>query len=131
MIPDLRLDRRFAERPSPREILRNPFRFGPETPAAPPEPPAEGSPPPPPERIETAVSNTPGAAGIPLRLIGIVQVGATAGRVAVLTDERDVHHGRAGDTVEGRYRIVSTGETSVELEDLTSGVCKTLRLSGS
>lgn len=136
-IPDLRLERLFAERPPPREIRRNPFRFGPAAPQEGPESPASGSPsPPPPERTATAAPNAPGAAGapppagIPLRLIGIVEVGAAEGRVAVLTDDRDVHHGRAGDTVEGRYRIVSTGEASVELEDLADGARMTLRLSG-
>jgi len=58
-------------------------------------------------------------------------VGATAGPVAVLTDETLVHHGRAGDTVEGRYRVFSTGEASVELEDLMSGARITLMLNGS
>ncbi|MYD71135.1 MAG: hypothetical protein F4W89_10395 [Acidobacteria bacterium] len=135
-IPDLRLERLFAERPPPREIHRNPFRFGPATPPEGPEPPAGGSPPPLPEPAATAAPNAPGAAsaprpvGIPLRLIGIVEVGAATGPVAVLTDDRSVHHGRAGDTIEGRYRIISTDEASVELEDLTTGARMTLRLSG-
>ena len=142
-IPDLRLERLFAERPPPRDIRRNPFRFGPATPPEGPEPPASRSPsPPPPERTAAAAPdatiapNAPGAAsaphpaGISLRLIGIVEVGAAEGPVAVLTDDRDVHHGRAGDTVEGRYRIVSMGEASVELEDLAGGARTTLRLSG-
>lgn len=137
VIPDLRLERLFAERPPPREVRRNPFRFGAAAPTEGSDPPAGGSPPPLREPAATAATNTPVAAsaprsaGIPLQLIGIVEVGATSGRVAVLTDERDVHHGRAGDTIEGRYRIVSISEASAELEDLAGGARMTLRLSGS
>ena len=142
VFPDLRLDRLFAERPTPAIGRRNPFRFGPAPPTstrptptgvtalAPPDAPVGRPPLPPSERTGTAAPDAPGAEGLPLRLIGIVEVGATTGRVAVLTDERGVYHGRAGDTVEGRYRLVAIGETSVELEDLTRGARLTLRLSG-
>ena len=131
IIPDLRLERLFAKRPLPRVGLRNPFRFGPASSPARPEPAVGGSPVPLPERTKRAAPNPPSPTDIPLRLIGIVQVGVAAGPVAVLTDAMVVHHGRAGDTVEGRYRIVSTGETSVDLEDLASGARMKLRLSGS
>ena len=47
----------------------------------------------------------------------------------MVTDEHGVYHGRAGDAIEGRYRIVSIGETSIEVEDLTRGVRMTLSLS--
>ena len=135
VIPELRLERLVAERPPPRESRRNPFQFG-AAPQARPEPPVGESPLPSSEPAATATpdapdaASAPGTAGISLRLIGIVEVGAAAGRVAVLASDGGVHHGRVGDTTEGRYRIVSTGETSVELEDLTSGARTTLRLSG-
>ena len=130
VFPDLRLDRLFAERPRPTIGQRNPFRFGPATQTTTRRTPTDVTPLPPAERTGTAAPDAPGAEGIPLRLIGIVEAGATAGRVAVLTDERGVYHGRAGDAVEGRYRIVAIGETAVELEDLTRGARLTLRLSG-
>ena len=141
-LSDLRLDPLFAERPRPPGNVHNPFRFGPATertlPATPadvipliPAEPAAGEPPSrPSDGTATAASNAPVAAAASLRLIGVVEAGGSAGRVAVLTDERGVYHGRAGDAVEGRYRIVAVTQTTVELEDLTRGARLTLRLSG-
>ena len=140
-LPALRLDPLFAERPPLHQDPRNPFRFGPageETarrspsqvvPPGAPEPPS-GGPSLPLAEPTAAAPDAPGGTPAPLRLIGVVEARESAGRVAVLTDERGVYHGRAGDAVEGRYRIVAIDETSVELEDLARGVRMTLRLSG-
>ena len=40
-----------------------------------------------------------------------------------------MYHGAVGYAVEGRYRILSIDEASVELEDLTQGERLTLELS--
>jgi hypothetical protein len=67
---------------------------------------------------------------IPLKFIGIVEARETAGKLAVLSDGRFVFHGREGDIVEGRYRIVSIGVESIVLEYVGGGGRQTIRLSG-
>lgn len=125
---DVRLDALEAQRAEPTEGGRNPFRFearraprnaGSGTPAGEPvyKPPATPAGPPPP-------------APIPLKFIGIVEAEAV-GRVAALSDGRNVFHGRPGDIIEGRYRIVRIGTESIVLEYVDTGVQQTIRLSGS
>jgi hypothetical protein len=117
-------------RPEPITEQRDPFVFGvsrelpvppqagggpegvatPDTPEGPPEPP-----PPPP---------------IPYRFIGVLDAPGT-GQVAVLSDGRFVYHGREGDIIDGRYRLVSVTDSSVQLEYLDGRGRQTLRLSGS
>jgi hypothetical protein len=53
------------------------------------------------------------------------------GRVAVLSDGRSVYHGREGEVIEGRYRIVRIGEESIQMEHLDGRGRQTIRLSGS
>jgi hypothetical protein len=123
---DVKLEALTAERQRPGDIERNPFRMeararrpapGSERPApppstAPPIPPAPTGPPP-----------------IPLKFTGIIESGR-AGRIAALTDCKNVYQGRVGDIIEGRYRIVRIGVESIVLEYVDSGVQQTIRLSG-
>jgi hypothetical protein len=51
--------------------------------------------------------------------------------VAVLSDGRFVYHGREGDIIDGRYRLVSVSPSSVQMEYLDGRGRQTLRLSGS
>ena len=139
---DLRLDTRFSIRPRPPVIARNPFRFEPapvESASRPPAdvtallapagPPAGSPPSAPTDQVGTADPDAVGTAGDALRLIGLVEAHGRTGRVAVVTDEHGVYHGQAGNAIEGRYRIVSIEERSIEVEDLTRGVRMTLSLS--
>ncbi len=122
-----------TERPEPEESSRNPFRFKPK-PAPPPsaavikeqqqaaaaaEQAARGpvEPPPPPR--------------IPLKYIGEMADPVNAGRrVAILSDARGVYHGREGEVVEGRYRIVKIGVESIELTYLDGRGRQTIRQTG-
>ena len=61
-------------------------------------------------------------------MIGLVEA-ETAGLIAVLTDGTAVFYGRAGDIVEGQYRVLSVEPTSVELESLSDGRRQLIRLS--
>ena len=117
-----------GRRPSDPRAGRRQTRPAPVAPAGPPAgpPPAR-----PADRVGTDDPDPVGVAGAPLRLIGLVEAHGRAGRVAVVTDERGVYHGLAGDAIEGRYRIVSIDETSIEVEDLTRGARMTLSLSES
>ncbi|HSL24538.1 MAG TPA: hypothetical protein VK886_23580 [Vicinamibacterales bacterium] len=129
---DVKLEALTSKGTEPEAIERNPFRFErrrsaqpdpddapprvvrppvtePVVPAAPPAPP-----PPPP---------------IPLKFIGIIESPA-AGRVAALSDGKRVFHGRAGQIIDGRYRIVRIGVESIVLEYVDGGPPQTIRLSG-
>lgn len=125
------LDRLASARPAPEASGRDPFRTGaadggpqagngassqavpvPETPAVP-----VGPPPPPP------------VPPIAVKFIGIV-ARQDVGRVAVLSDGRNVYYGREGEIVDGRWRIVRIGEESIQIEHADGRGRQTLRLTG-
>ena len=68
---------------------------------------------------------------IPLRFIGLVQKQGDPTKIAVLSDSHGVYHGREGDIIEGRYRILRVGNESVELVYLDGRGRQVLRLSGA
>jgi len=129
--PDVHLEALQQPRPKPGEVDRNLFRFkskpapappptaGPVTRVAEPSaPPAPAGPPPP---------STP---TIPYKFIGVLEVPGQAQRVAILSDPRGVYHGREGDIIEGRYRILKIGVESVEMAGVDGQGRQTIRLSG-
>ena len=61
---------------------------------------------------------------------GIVTGVGRAGKIAVLSDGRNVMSGREGGEIDGRYRIVRIGEESIQLEYLDGRGRQTIRLSG-
>lgn len=130
---DVRIDALNASHEGPRAIERNPFRF--EARRRVEEPEGEGSPaarrPAPPQpQPEPVPSGPPPPPPIPLKFIGIIE-SPTAGRVAALSDGNRVFQGRAGDIIEGRYRIVRIGAESIVMEYADgSGTQQTIRLSG-
>lgn len=65
---------------------------------------------------------------IPLRLIGLIEVGEGGPKVAVLTDGRDVYYGKDGEIIDGRYRIVRIGTETVEMTYVDGRGRETLRL---
>ena len=84
------------------------------TPVAPPAP--TGPPPPPP---------------IPLKFIGVVEM-ANGLKVAVLSqgEGRAPMHGKEGDIIDGRYRILKIGAESIEMAHLDGRGRQTIRLTG-
>lgn len=122
---DVRLEALNAGRERPGEIERNPFRM--EAPRTQAPPVAGDSRPRPP--VEVAPPAPSGPPPIPLKFTGIIE-SKTAGRIAALTDCKNVFQGREGDIIEGRYRIVRIGVESIVLEDVTTGSEQTIRLSG-
>ncbi len=125
--PDVRLEALEAERAEPGDSRRNLFRFQPKAPPPPPPPlpgaggqrPAEGrGGPPPPPAVEP----------IPLRFIGFVK--DDQGTLAALVDDRGaVHHGREGDTIEGRWTITRVGVESIEMTRVDGTGRQTIPLS--
>jgi hypothetical protein len=118
------------DRGEPAAATRNPFRFerrstaaakppeaAPVFAPATPEPPVPAGPPPPPP--------------IPLKFIGVVEKGDGA-RWAVLSvgDGRAPLHGKEGDIIDGRYRILKIGTESIDLVYLDGRGRQTIRLTG-
>ena len=138
---DLEALDRVVGRAAPVDV-RNPFRFGVVSESEAPAGRSENG-----GRIPAAgVSRAPAAAvsharssaleppvpALPaLRVIGVVESVGGAGAVAVVTDGRDISHGRVGAVVGGRYRIVSIDEVSVVLLQLPAGARQVLRRPGS
>jgi len=124
------LDRLKGDRPSPEAAGRDPFRSGPmatsggstpampATPTPPPVPVNPGPPPPP-----------PGPPPIAVKFIGMVSR-KNVGKVAILSDGKNVYYGREGDIVDGRWRIVSIGEESLQIEYVDGRGRQTVRLTG-
>jgi hypothetical protein len=52
------------------------------------------------------------------------------GKIAVLSDGRNVFHGREGEVIEGRYRILRIGVESVDLAYLDGRGRQTIRQTG-
>ena len=126
VVPDVRVDALKAKPPSPVDVGRNPFRVQPKpvpqpvlSPAARAAAAAAAAVPPPP----------PPPPPITLKLIGLVDAPGGAGKIAVLSDGRDVYYGREGEIIDGRYRIVRIGAESVELSYLDGRGARTIPLS--
>ena len=58
----------------------------------------------------------------------MVQATAQSQTYAVLRDDRGVYHGREGDIIEGRYRILRIGQESIELAYVDGQGRQTIRL---
>ncbi len=127
--PEVRLDEVVPAHSGPVETGRNPFRFGSRFPVTPPGP---GPVDPDPESLAGGPfpDTVTLSEAIRLQFIGIVEAPDSVGTVAVLSDGRSVYHGRQGDIIEGRYRIVRIDVESIEIEVLDGGRRRTLRLSG-
>ena len=132
---ELRLDALAAPRPQRRVGERNPFQFagrGAADAAAAGAAPAAGQP-----HAPGAVPDRPAApAGggetpSPLRFIALADAPRSAGLIAVLSDGDTVFHGRVGDTIDGRYRIMSIGTDSAEIALLETGERQVLHRDGT
>ncbi|HEY7789721.1 MAG TPA: hypothetical protein VIC33_04355 [Vicinamibacterales bacterium] len=130
-VPNVGLNALKDSRPEPLAGGRNLFQFGAAPAAVRPAGgrPGAGSP-----RSATAGAvappRPPMAPAIPLKFIGIVEAPGPLGRLAVLSDGRDVYHGHEGDIIEGRYRIVRIGIESIEMAHLDGSGRQMIRLTG-
>lgn len=136
---DVTLERLEARTPEPEEGGRSPFRFGAATPVAP--APGESGPGAYPNAPTTVAPVMPSAPTgpppppppppIPFKFIGVVSSASTGGKVAVLSDGKFVYHGREGDIIDGRFRVVHIGEESIQMEYFDGRGRQTIRLTGS
>jgi hypothetical protein len=132
-VPDVNLEALNQPRPANEGGRRNPFRF-----YVPPPPP------PPPDSVPTVVSKPPpvlpeapvipppppGPPPITLKFIGIMEGVPGVGKVAAFSDCRSTMHGREGDIIDGRYRLVRIGVESVVMEYVDGRGRTTIRMSG-
>ena len=70
----------------------------------------------------------PSVPPIALKFIGIVEATEHSQTIAVLSDGRGVYHGREGDIIEGRYRILRIGAESIEMAYVDGRGRQTIRL---
>ena len=128
-VAPVKLDALTAGRREPSEGVRNPFRFQPRAVPAPRtvEPPAANATPAP--LRPSMPSGPPPPPPIPLKFIGILER-ANGVKWAVLSDGKVTMHGKDGDIVDGRYKIVKIGTESIELTYLDGRGRQVVRLTG-
>ena len=128
-VAPVKLDKLTGERQGPSERERNPFRYQPKAPPPPPKPVAV----PTPEVTEApkppVPTGPPPPPPIPLKFIGILER-ANGEKWAVLSDGKVTMHGRDGDIVDGRYKIVKIGAESIELTYADGRGRQVVRLTG-
>ena len=66
---------------------------------------------------------------ITYKFIGVVETPGQQ-KYGVLSDGRNVFHGREGDIIEGRFRILKIGAESIEMAYLDGRGRQTIRLTG-
>jgi hypothetical protein len=111
--------------PEPAEGNRNPFRFQPK--AAPPVARETLRPAPQlPQSVEPA--QPAGPPPIALKFFGMFD--GRPGKIAALSDGRDVFYGREGEIIDGRYRIVKIGVESIVMEYANGTGRRTIPLRG-
>jgi hypothetical protein len=130
-VAPVKLESLAGERHAPSDAPRNPFRYQPR--AVPPPPPPASTPPPAAVTEAPRPVTPPGpppAPPIALKFIGLVER-ANGVKYAVLSDGKGVvMHGREGDIVDGRYRIVKIGTESIELTHADGRGRQVVRLTG-
>jgi hypothetical protein len=137
-VEEVHLAKLQEKEPEPIDGHRNPFTFGPDPKVVKQQAEAAAerskqqaiaaaTPPPP---VSTGPPAPPPPPPITLKFFGVVTGPGRVGKVAALGDGKFVYHGREGEIVEGRYRIVKIGEESIQLEYVDGRGRQTIRLSG-
>jgi hypothetical protein len=127
------LDALSQDRPEPEENSRNPFRFkqAPAPTPPPPTTPVSRGATPPSLMVPDGPPQPPPPPPITLKYIGeVADAAKPGGKIAVLTDGRNVYHGREGEVIEGRYRILKIGVESVDVAYLDGRGRRTIRQTG-
>jgi hypothetical protein len=131
-VPWIQLDRLKSPNPSVPLGKRNIFTYGPTAPPPTP-PPVVDTPAPqmvPPTLEPGGAPPTPAAPPLTLKFMGIAQPDGGGKIALLLTEQKEILHGREGDTLAGRYRILKIGLESVEIEEVTTGQKQTIRIGG-
>lgn len=128
------LGRLSEDRPAPEEGGRDPFRNGASASAGPGGGGSTAAPPPVVSGPLTPSAPVPPPSPPPLPPISVKFIGVVSrrdiGKVAVLSDGKNVYYGREGEIVDGRWRIVAIGEESLQIEYADGRGRQTVRLTG-
>jgi hypothetical protein len=128
-VAPVKLDVLSRKSEEPGTAQRNPFRYQPKAAPPPPRitvpPPSEAPKPAPP----SPPPGPPPLPPIPLKFIGVVER-ANGVKWAVLSDGKVTLHGKDGDSIDGRYRIVKIGVESIEMTYLDGRGRQVIRLTG-
>jgi len=127
-VAPVKLDALGGERQQPSDTERNPFRYRPK-PVPPPRPVEVPTPTMTEAPRPTVPTGPPPLPPIPLKFIGVL-TRANGEQWAVLSDGKVTMHGRDGDIVDGRYRIVKIGAESIELTYADGRGRQVVRLTG-
>jgi hypothetical protein len=129
--PEVHLYELDERRPEPIARERDLFRFKPK-PAPPPPPAVAPASRPPSTPVPTGPPPPPPLPPIGYKFIGLVETPVQASKIAILSDkDHNVFHGREGDIIEGRFRILRIGAESIEMAYLDGRGRQTIRLTGS
>jgi hypothetical protein len=130
-VPWIHLDRLKSPNPAVGLGRRNIFGYGVTAP-----PPVEytEAPPeiytPPPITMPPGPTPTPAPPPLTLKFMGVAQPEGGKKIALLLTEQKEILHGREGDVLAGRYRIVKIGLESVEVEEVTTGQKQSIAIGG-
>lgn len=128
---EVRLASLQMQRDEPSDTTRNPFKFGRRAAAADPTPEETPTFAPTAPTAAPAPSGPPPPPPIPLKFIGMVEKeGDTTWAVLSVGDGRSPLHGKEGDIIDGRYRILKIGTESIDMAYLDGRGRQTIRLTG-
>jgi hypothetical protein len=135
-IPWIDLDRVKQSSEAPPLGKRNPFIFVAVPQANPNQGGGPGDPamPPPVDTPEPEpLTPTPTAPPEPMliKFIGLLQPEGGAKIAVLLSEQKEILHGREGDLLGGRYRIVKIGLESIDMQDVTTGQSQKIPLRGN
>jgi hypothetical protein len=134
-VPWINLDRLKAERPNVAlGKKRNPFQF------------KQAPTPPPPVQTPEPVDDDPDGAGgpdgpvptptappippLPLRFFGVLEPKGQGKIAVILSEQKEILHGREGEVLGGRYKILKIGHESLDIQEVTTGHTERLPLRG-
>lgn len=135
-VADVKLELLQAEHEALEAPERDLFRFRPKPPPPAPPPRPGTSPMPPKPGVDDAApppmpTGPPPPPPIALKFIGILDAPGQSPKVAILSDTRgNVFHGKEGDIIEGRYKVLKIGVESLEMSYTDGRGRQTIRLSG-
>jgi hypothetical protein len=133
-VPWIQLDRLKVPNPAMPLGHRNIFTYGPAAPVATAPPVMTEVPPatdvPPVSLGPITPQPTPPPPPLNLKFMGIAQPDGGPKIALLLTEQKEILHGKEGDTLAGRYRIMKIGIEQVEIEEVTTGQKQTIRIGG-
>jgi hypothetical protein len=87
--------------------------------------------PPPADTPEPTPTPEPPPPPMAIKFIGLLEPKGKSKIAVLMSEQKEVMHGREGDVLGGRYRIVKIGLESVDMQDVTTGQSQRIALRGN